>query len=408
MLFGIYCRKSVLSDKGESVENQAEMCKEYIYRKFGKTNDILIYEDDGFSGKNTERPMFKKMTEDIKKHRLDYVICYRLDRISRSVSDFSSLIEMMNGCRTGLICIKEEFDTSRPMGKAMMYMASVFAQLERETIGERVRDNMIMLSKSGRWLGGNTPLGYHSEKEEYSTETGRNKFAYYLKEDVSLVIPIEIFKLYLRYRSVTKTAEKINIKGFKTKNNVAFTNYSIRNILTNSVYCKADYEAFDYFSSLGIQVFGDASEYGLIAYNKSDKKNEIVAVGRHMPAVTGKEWIEVQENLRCSKRHIQKQLSQGKSLASGIIKCELCGGRLMAVNRSNKIDFDYICENKRKYHSCICKNINGKNADGKLKEFMISQKIISEYADIFDLKKAVRENLYIVWNGEDIEIKKTH
>ena len=118
--------------------------------------------------------MFRKMIEDIKK--LDYVVCYRLDRLSRSVSDFSALVEMMNRNKTGFICIKEEFDTSKPMGKAMMYIASVFSQLERETIGERVRDNMLMLAKTGRWLGGNTPLGYSSVREAY-TCGGRTNYA---------------------------------------------------------------------------------------------------------------------------------------------------------------------------------------------------------------------------------------
>lgn len=407
MIFGIYCRKSVLSEKGESVENQAEMCREYIARKFGEDNQTVIYEDDGFSGKNTDRPMFGKMTEDIKNHRLNCVICYRLDRISRSVSDFSSLVEMMNGCKTSLICIKEEFDTSRPMGKAMMYMASVFAQLERETIGERVRDNMLMLSKSGRWLGGNTPLGYYSKKVEYINETGQNKYACYLKENESLIIPIKIFQTYLKYESVSKTVEKINEKGYKTKNGDAFKPYSIRNILINPVYCKGDKESFNYFRDIGVEVFGECSENGLIAYNKTDKGNEIIAVGRHKPAVSGKEWVSVQEKLGCAKRYCQKQLTQGKSLVSGLITCSSCGGRMLAVNRSNKNDYDYICENKRKYHCCASSNVNGRKTDASIKKFMLSEKIINVESDDFEIKKAARERLEVVWNGETIEIKKT-
>lgn len=407
MVFGIYCRKSVLSEKGESVENQAEMCKEYIIRKFGEDNNIVIYEDDGFSGKNTERPMFKKMMEDIKNRHLNYVICYRLDRISRSVSDFSYLVEMMNGCKTGLICIKEEFDTSRPMGKAMMYMASVFAQLERETIGERVRDNMLMLSKGGRWLGGNTPLGYHSEKIEYINEEGRSKYACYLKEDKRLIIPTRIFQLYLKYENVSKTTEKINKEGYRTKNGKPFTNYYVRNILTNPVYCKADKHAFDYFNDNNIELFGECCEYGLLAYNKINKDSEIIAVGRHKPAVSGKEWAYVQEKLSCNKRYYQKQLMYGKSLASGVMVCGLCGGRMLAINRNDKFDYDYICENKRKYHKCLSKNANGRKADKEIKEYMIAEKMINEKSDIFELKKTVRECLEISWTGKDIEIKKT-
>ena len=160
----IYSRKSKFTGKGESIGNQIEMCKNYIrlhYPGFSE-EDILVYEDEGYSGKNTARPMFLKMREAIKSGDLDYVVCYRLDRISRSVSDLSSFVETLNACKTGLICVKEEFDTSRPMGKAMMYIASVFSQLERETIGERVRDNMLMLARDGRWLGGRPPLGYDS------------------------------------------------------------------------------------------------------------------------------------------------------------------------------------------------------------------------------------------------------
>ena len=183
MVFGVYCRKSVLSDKGESVENQINICRSYILSRFGEDNVIIPYEDEGYSGKNTARPMFLKMREAVKNGDLDYVVCYRLDRISRSVSDFSSFVETLNACKTGFICVKEEFDTSRPMGKAMMYIASVFSQLERETIGERVRDNMLMLARDGRWLGGRPPLGYDSVREPYRDGGGRIKTAAYLRQN---------------------------------------------------------------------------------------------------------------------------------------------------------------------------------------------------------------------------------
>ncbi len=136
MLIFIYSRKSVFTGKGE-----------------------------GFSAKDTNRPEFQKMLLDIKKRKPDYIVCYRLDRVSRNVSDFSNLIEDLNSQKVNFICIREQFDTSTPMGRAMMYMASVFAQLERETVAQRVRDNMIMLARSGRWLGGTAPTGFTTEKQ---------------------------------------------------------------------------------------------------------------------------------------------------------------------------------------------------------------------------------------------------
>ena len=157
----IYSRKSVFTGKGESIENQIELCKNYCntYVNSGSNLEYIIYEDEGFSGKNTNRPEFQHMIDDIKKNKIDTLICYRLDRISRNVADFSSTLELLQKYNVNFISIKERFDTSTPLGRAMIYIASVFAQLERETIAERVRDNMIQLAKSGRWLGGNIPYG---------------------------------------------------------------------------------------------------------------------------------------------------------------------------------------------------------------------------------------------------------
>ena len=97
-------------------------------------HEYFVYEDEGFSGGNTKRPEFQRMLKDIKKKKYDALICYRLDRISRNISDFSDTIKMLENTETQFISIKEQFDTSTPMGRAMMYITSVFAQLERETI----------------------------------------------------------------------------------------------------------------------------------------------------------------------------------------------------------------------------------------------------------------------------------
>ena len=106
---------------------------------------------------------------------------YRLDRISRNISDFSALIEELGRLEIDFVSIRESFDTSSPMGRAMMYIASVFSQLERETIAERIRDNMHELAKTGRWLGGTTPTGYTSEAIRTVTVDGKSKRACKLK-----------------------------------------------------------------------------------------------------------------------------------------------------------------------------------------------------------------------------------
>lgn len=395
MVFGIYCRKSVLTDKGESVENQLEMCREYIRNRFGDNNKIIIYEDEGYSGKNTARPMFRKMTEDIKK--LDYVVCYRLDRLSRSVSDFSALVEMMNRNKTGFICIKEEFDTSKPMGKAMMYIASVFSQLERETIGERVRDNMLMLAKTGRWLGGNTPLGYSSVREAY-TCGGRTKYACFLKSNGELETVERIFKAFEKSESLSKTTDIVNNMKLKTKNGLDFTNQAVKDILSNPVYCRADKKAFEYFENRNIKVYGEICKRGLISYNKNNDENVIIAVGKHLPIISGERWIKIQEMLIKDAAFERRGLLRGAALASGAIICGLCGEKMYAVKRSGGRGFDYICRRKRRKEGCLCKNLNGVVADEKIKKFL------KEKDDIFFMKKEIRDNLLILWDGKELSI----
>lgn len=173
----IYSRKSKFTGKGESIENQIELCRQYIAMHFGEeaAENVLVYEDEGFSGGNLERPQFKKMMKDSQKIEFAAIVVYRLDRISRNIGDFAKLIEDLGDRHIDFISIREQFDTSSPMGRAMMYIASVFSQLERETIAERIRDNMHELSKTGRWLGGTTPTGYASESLSSVTVDGKVK-----------------------------------------------------------------------------------------------------------------------------------------------------------------------------------------------------------------------------------------
>ena len=148
----IYSRKSRYTVKGESIGNQIDLCREYIRTHYGDAaaQQAVVFEDEGFSGGNLNRPDFKKMMTAAKERKIRAIVVYRLDRISRNISDFSSLIEELERLGIDFVSIRESFDTSSPMGRAMMYIASVFSQLERETIAERIRDNMHELAKTGR------------------------------------------------------------------------------------------------------------------------------------------------------------------------------------------------------------------------------------------------------------------
>ena len=144
--------------------------------------------------------------------------------------------------------IREQFDTGTPMGRAMMYIASVFSQLERETIAERIRDNMHELAKTGRWLGGTTPTGYASESVQKVTIDGKAKKACKLKliPEESEIVRL-IYSLYIEHDSLTSVEAELIKRGLKTKNNKLFTRFSIKSILQNPVYMIADVNAYNFF-----------------------------------------------------------------------------------------------------------------------------------------------------------------
>ena len=212
----IYSRKSRYTGKGESIGNQIDLCREYIRTHYGDAaaEHAVVFEDEGFSGGNLNRPDFKKMMTAAKDRKFKAIVVYRLDRISRNISDFSSLIEELGRLGIDFVSIRESFDTSSPMGRAMMYIASVFSQLERETIAERIRDNMHELAKTGRWLGGTTPTGYASESVKSITVDGKTKKACKLKllPDEAEII-YKIFDLYEQYDSLTMTETELLRQG---------------------------------------------------------------------------------------------------------------------------------------------------------------------------------------------------
>ena len=383
----IYSRKSKFTGKGESIENQIELCRQYIYTHYADcdADDIMIYEDEGFSGGNTERPQFKKMMADAKNKKLSAIVCYRLDRISRNIGDFANLIEELEDMGISFVSIKEQFDTSSPMGRAMMYISSVFSQLERETIAERIRDNMHELSKTGRWLGGTSPTGYVSESVRNVTVDGKARKACMLK-----VVPEEadivkhIFKVFLENNSLTKTDTHLIQNGYKTKNGKNFTRFAIRNILTNPVYMIADDDAYKYLLDNEVDLFAEPSSFdnthGIMAYNRTIQKvgkahqlrpiNEwIVSVGKHDGLISGADWVKVQEMLGQNRSKSFRKPRSNVALLSGLLFCA-CGDYMrpklsQRTDANGEFIYSYLCAMKEKSrsHNCQMKNANGNMLD---------------------------------------------
>ncbi|ABO49449.1 Resolvase, N-terminal domain protein [Desulforamulus reducens MI-1] len=387
MKAAIYSRKSKFTGKGESIENQIQLCKEYAFNHFSiNENDVLIYEDEGFSGGTTDRPQFQLMLKDAKNKKFSTLICYRLDRLSRSVVDFSSTMEELQQYNISFVSIREQFDTSTPMGRAMMYIASVFAQLERETAAERIRDNMLQLAKTGRWLGGITPTGFESEPVVYIDPAGKERKMYRLSpiaEEFEMVKLI--FDKYLELKSLTKLEQFCIMNNFKSKNDVDFKRYSLRFMLSNPVYAIADKEMYNFLLENSYEVYCDENEFtgefGVMAYNKTqqDKKNPscryrdvsewIVAVGAHKGIIPSATWIKAQKLLLQNKSKSYRKVRNSSCLLSGLLKCRNCGSymrpKVSRPNKDGEITYYYMCEMKErsKRTRCDVKNVQGNNLD---------------------------------------------
>ena len=390
----IYSRKSKFTGKGESIGNQIELCKEYIRAHYGDDalDHLVVYEDEGFSGGNLNRPDFKRMMAAAKERKFKAIIVYRLDRISRNISDFSSLIEELARLDIAFVSIKEQFDTGSPMGRAMMYIASVFSQLERETIAERIRDNMHELAKTGRWLGGTTPTGFESEGEEKVTVDGKKKKTFKLKlvsQEAEIVRLI--YDLFTETNSLTMTEAELMKRRIVTRNGNYFTRFSIKAILQNPVYMIADQEAYDYLTEKEADLFSDKSEFdgkhGIMAYNRTDQEkgkttqynpvNEwIVAVGKHPGLIPGKTWVRVQEALEQNKSKAFRRPKSNEALLTGLLYCR-CGNRMypkLSKRRTADGDviFTYVCKLKERSQRSLC---NNRNASGNTMDLAVVEQV---------------------------------
>ena len=377
----------------------------------------LRYEDEGFSGGNLERPQFKQMMKDSQKIEFAAIVVYRLDRISRNIGDFAKLIEDLGDRHIDFISIREQFDTSSPMGRAMMYIASVFSQLERETIAERIRDNMHELSKTGRWLGGTTPTGYASESLSSVTVDGKVKKACKLKpipEEIQLVKTI--FSVFTESGSLSKTDQYLLEHRCVTKRGKQFTRFAIRGILTNPVYMIADDTAYQYLKENNVDLFAEPSEFdgehGIMAYNRTLQRpgkatqirpmeDWIVAVGKHPGIISGANWVRVQSMLDVNKSKSYRKPRSNVALLSGLLRCGECGDYMRPkltgrTNANGELIYTYMCSTKERSHGTVCsmKNCNGNTLDAKIVEEI--RKVATDKKDFGQLlsktKKVINDN----------------
>lgn len=364
MVIGIYPRKSVYRDNSDSIKVQVQMCREYAGILFrGKDLEFRVYDkDEGFSGKNTNRPGFQELMADVTAGLLNVVIVYKLDRISRNVREFSAMYEVFQQHNVAFVSVKESFDTSTPMGRTVMYILAAFAQLERENTSERVSDNMHALGSSGKWTGGRCPSGMRS----ITKESGGKKHSYLVVDEENISRVKLLYQLLLQGNSISRAERYCRDHGVTTQSGKFLSTSQIYNIITNPVYCQNAPEAYEYFNAQGCQLPDPAlfdGKHGLIGYGKTktgissqgrqDQKNWSISIGIHDPVIPATDWISAQQRLGVNKMYKSSKYKIG--ILKGVLHCK-CGSRMdVRTYSKNGLTFSYyFCDRRARQGKRAC------------------------------------------------------
>jgi len=225
----VYTRKSTeegLEMEFNSLDAQREACEAYIASQRAE-GWLLVsdrYDDGGFSGGTLERPALKRLLGDIEAGRVDVVVVYKIDRLSRSLMDFSRLVEVFDRKNVTFVSITQSFNTTTSMGRLTLNVLLSFAQFEREVIGERIRDKFAASRRKGMWMGGWAPLGYEVKDRKLVVN----------EQDAKLVR--SIFQRFLKTGSATILARQLIQEGVRNKYGKLIDKGILYKLLNNPVY----------------------------------------------------------------------------------------------------------------------------------------------------------------------------
>ena len=332
----IYTRKSTeegLEQEFNSLDAQRECGENYIASMAGEGWVCLSerYDDGGFTGGNMERPALKRLLADIEASRIDCVVIYKYDRLSRSLIDFFKPLEAFEQRKVAFVPVTQQFNTATSTGRIMLNMLLSFAQFEREIISERTRDKIAASKRKGKWFGGKPILGYDLAPQP----AGGSKLVVNVAE---AEVVREIYQLYLEHRSLTKVAQILNARGctskrWTTRKGVAFggrvwDKHLLLNVLTNPAYT-----------------------------GKVKHKKELFK-GEHAAIVDEPLWQQVygiiKHNGRTGGMHVRNQHG---ALLKGLIHCGPCGhamGHTYSVKDGKAAYRYYVCyvAQKQGWHAC--------------------------------------------------------
>ena len=327
----IYVRVSTLHQiDRDSLPMQKQDLIAYASLMLG-TDDYVIFEDAGYSGKNTDRPKFQEMMAQIRAGGFTHLLVWKIDRISRNLLDFASMYQELKDLGVVFVSKNEQFDTSTAMGEAMLKIILVFAVLERNMTSERVTATMISRASNGQWNGGRVPYGYNWDSDNQE---------FHFNEDEYNIARM-IHDKYEEMRSLVREARWMNEQGYRTRAGNEWSPVSLLIILRSVFYC-GDYR-------YNVLKEGDRQ--------KVKDESEWVTVQDHHPAIISREQKEriisiLDANSRLCKTRNMYSSPKHTHIFSGLIYCGNYGKPMGSSPASKKADgwqySKYGCPTKRK------------------------------------------------------------
>lgn len=403
-MVGIYVRQSLEKKDSLSLDGQVDFCK----RQLLDGEKFEIYRDSGFSGKNIKRPDMERMLKDIENGIVNKVICYKLDRISRSILDFNNLLELFKKHKVEFVSCTENLDTTSPMGRAMTNIVATFAQLERETIQQRVKDNYYKRGEQGRFLGGTVPYGF--DKDKIILE-GKKVPVLVENEEQKNVI-IKMFEMYAyTSSSLGDICRYFNNLGVKSATGKNWDNSKVSRMLRSTIYVKADVDIYNYYKSKGCNIVNPIDDFegvnACFIYGKREAnerrytnvKDHVLSIALHEGFVDSRTFLKCQYKLDTNKPI--KNTGRGKlTYLSGLLKCGYCGYTLSAIkNISGTV-----------YLNCKGKTIQACDRNDTMYlediEAVVESQIINKIKELSEVKINVKKKFDNKANEIKIKISK--
>jgi site-specific DNA recombinase len=325
----IYTRKSTaqgLEQEFNSLDAQREACERYIANQvhLGWKPLPQRYDDGGFTGANLERPGFRRLMKDIAAGKIDIVVVYKVDRLSRSLLDFARVMDRFNQAGVAFVSVTQNFSTADAMGRLTLNMLMSFAEFEREMISERTRDKIAAARRRGKWTGGPVPIGYDVVDKRL------------VVNELEAVVARELFELYEQHRSALTVSKLLNQRGRTTKRHRAgsgnlrqgreWTKDAVLRVLRNPVYA------------------------GLIPCG-----NELHE-GEHQALIERDRYLRIRALLDTRSRSNESPGRNPAYVLRGLLRCGRCGKAMTPASTRAGNGQEY------RYYRCITRDKKGSKA----------------------------------------------